>query len=70
MIIGAVGIAELKLRHYEIWILPLRYLTKRQDQHYRFTDYKLSKIYPEKKFYFLCIIFVFLSLNNYGITAI
>jgi hypothetical protein len=40
--IGAVEIAELKLQHYEILILPLRYLTKHQDQYYRFTDYKLS----------------------------
>ncbi|EXX51373.1 hypothetical protein RIR_jg31475.t1 [Rhizophagus irregularis DAOM 181602=DAOM 197198] len=33
--INAVGIAELKLRHYEIWILPFKYLTNHQ---YKFTD--------------------------------
>jgi hypothetical protein len=35
--IGAVRIAELKLRHYEILILLFRYLTK-----HMFTYYKLS----------------------------
>jgi hypothetical protein len=38
-------------------------LTKYQDQYYRFTDYKLSTTWSY-------IIFVFLALNNYGITAI
>ncbi|PKC66254.1 hypothetical protein RhiirA1_459981 [Rhizophagus irregularis] len=33
--INAVGIAELKLRHYEIWILLFKYLTNHQ---YKFTD--------------------------------
>ncbi|CAB4440372.1 unnamed protein product [Rhizophagus irregularis] len=52
-IIGTVGIAKLKLRHHKIWILPFKYLTNHRDQHYRFTDYKLSTAEPEKNIYFV-----------------
>ena len=47
--------------------MAFKYFIENQNQHYRFTDYKLVMTQSKKNSTFFSEIFVFVAFNNYGI---